>query len=70
MVAKDTLRRAIAAKCKGCIYDETEPGTWRQQVEACEILACPLWGVRPKSFARSRFGPPSDESSGDRRLAG
>ena len=41
-----SLRRAINAKCRDCIYDNAEPGTWRAQVRACTIEDCPLWPVR------------------------
>lgn len=42
------LRASINAKCKDCIYDpKSGLGTWRQQVEACSCLDCPLWLVRP-----------------------
>jgi hypothetical protein len=44
------LRAAINAKCKDCIYDPLSGlGTWRQQVEGCTCLNCPLWLVRPVS---------------------
>lgn len=46
---KVTRQKAIAAKCKDCIHDPEAPGTWVQQVEACEIRACSLWQYRPKS---------------------
>jgi hypothetical protein len=42
-----SLREAIDAKCKACIFDETEPGRWRQQVAACSVTSCPLYPVRP-----------------------
>ena len=45
-----SMRAAINAKCKDCIYDpESALGTWRQQVEACTIEDCPLWLLRPVS---------------------
>jgi len=45
-----SLRAAINAKCKECIYDPIAGrGTWRQQVEACTSRACPLFSVRPTS---------------------
>ena len=49
---KPGLRGKINAKCIECIYDE-QPGNgkWRQQVEACTCYACPLYDVRPKSYA-------------------
>lgn len=45
-----SLRAAINAKCKECIYDPIGGrGNWRQQVEACTAPACPLFPVRPTS---------------------
>lgn len=44
-----SMRAAINAKCKDCIYDNCAPGTWRQQVEGCTIQTCPLWPHRPKA---------------------
>jgi hypothetical protein len=45
-----SLRAAINAKCKECIYDPVGGrGTWRQQVEACTAPGCPLYAVRPTS---------------------
>ena len=47
-----SLRAAINAKCKDCIYDpKSGLGTWRQQVEGCTCRNCPLWPVRPMSSA-------------------
>lgn len=39
---------AIREKCKDCIYDNQEPGTWLSQVDACDDRSCALWPVRPK----------------------
>lgn len=45
-----SLRGAIDAFCKACIYDAIGGnGTWRQQVEACTSRKCPLYPVRPVS---------------------
>jgi hypothetical protein len=44
-----SMRAAINAKCKDCIYDSCAPGNWRQQVEACTITGCSLHPYRPKS---------------------
>ena len=50
--SRPSMRAAINAMCKGCVYDpESGLGTWRQQVEACRITDCPLWPLRPKSRA-------------------
>ena len=43
-----TLRQAINAKCKDCIYDPLSGlGSWRQQVGGCTSTDCPLWPIRP-----------------------
>jgi len=44
-----SLRSAINANCRDCIYDSTNGGNWRQQVEACSVVACALYPVRPVS---------------------
>lgn len=44
-----SLRGAINANCRNCIADSTNGGTWRQQVEACSVVACSLYPVRPVS---------------------
>lgn len=47
-----SMRQAINAKCKECIYDPLAGlGAWRQQVEACASVNCPLHPVRPTSTA-------------------
>lgn len=46
-----SLKTAVNEMCKSCCYDKAEPGSWREQVEACGIVKCPLWEVRPKSIA-------------------
>jgi len=47
-----TRQQAIEAKCKDCIYDELDDGTWRQQVERCELVECSLWEYRPQSRSK------------------
>ena len=48
--SKPGLRGKINAKCVECIFDPIGGGgTWRQQVEACTSMTCPLWVVRPRS---------------------
>jgi hypothetical protein len=45
---RTSLRTAIDAKCRECIYDPYGcAGTWRQQVAACTSPQCPLFPVRP-----------------------
>ncbi len=45
-----SLRGAINANCRSCIYDSAESGSWRKQVENCAILACSIHPVRPRSI--------------------
>ena len=53
-----SLRGAINAKCRDCIYDpKSGMGTWRQQVAACTVYACPLWQVRPVADAMPDGSP-------------
>jgi hypothetical protein len=40
--------------CKECIYDETQSGTWRKQVEECTHTKCPLYEVRPRTLKNSK----------------
>lgn len=48
-----SMRAAINAKCKDCIYDPNcGGGTWRQQTEACTIKSCGLWPYRPRSATK------------------
>ena len=47
MLPQKSLRRAIDANCKNCIYDNQAPGTWRQQVTLCSVASCSLYPVRP-----------------------
>lgn len=55
MSAPRSLRAAINAKCKSCIYDPGgSSGTWREQVEACSSANCPLHAVRPLSRPKTR----------------
>jgi hypothetical protein len=50
MTNRPSLRAAIDAFCKGCIYDPgSGNGAWREQVEACSSANCPLHPVRPRS---------------------
>jgi len=60
---KLSLRGAINAHCKDCIYDENAKGegNWRQQVEACAVTKCSLYPVRPISKPRKSVELPSAE---------
>jgi hypothetical protein len=43
-----SLRAAIDAMCKSCIYDPgSGNGAWREQVAGCSSSNCPLHSVRP-----------------------
>jgi hypothetical protein len=47
-MAKPSMRKAIDAFCKDCIYDPLSGGgTWREQVGACKDDLCPLHELRP-----------------------
>ena len=54
-----TRQKAIEAKCKDCSYDPLDDGTWRQQVERCELTDCALWNYRPKSRSKKPSLPDS-----------
>ncbi len=58
-----TRQKAIAAKCKECIYDELDQGTWRQQVKACDIESCDLHPYRPMPY-KPRRQPVQRDSDG------
>ena len=56
---RPSMRKAIDAKCKECIYDPLSGlGTWRQQTHACPSTDCPLHELRPLS--ESPFVPKED----------
>lgn len=47
-MSRPSLRDAIDAMCKSCIYDPgSGDGAWRQQVRSCSSSNCPLHSVRP-----------------------
>ena len=48
-----TRQQAINEKCRECIYDEFADGTWRMQVEVCELTACALYPYRPVSRSKA-----------------
>jgi len=41
------LRTRINEKCRDCIYDERNRGSWLAQVYLCTVEDCPLWDIRP-----------------------
>lgn len=47
-MSRPSLRVAIDAMCKSCIYDPgSGGGAWREQVAGCSSGNCPLHSVRP-----------------------
>jgi len=44
--------QAVNQHCKDCIYDPSNGGNWRQQVEACTVTSCALYDIRPVSNSR------------------
>lgn len=42
-----SLRNAVNAHCKACIYDREAGGGWREQVADCVSSNCALHPVRP-----------------------
>lgn len=58
-----SLRGAIDAKCRQCIYDPKAPGRWREQVQGCTVASCPLYEYRPRTAAiRALSGAEQAES--------
>jgi len=57
------LRKAINAKCKDCIYDPANGGTWLAQVAQCSCRDCPLWPVRPAPKDGAFADPPRDPAT-------
>lgn len=56
-----SLRAAVNAKCRSCIYDpKCKGGTWREQVAQCSAKDCPLWPYRPAPSSGSFANPPRD----------
>jgi hypothetical protein len=48
---RPSLRAAINAMCRSCIYDPVAGrGNWRQQVTACTATSCALFRIRPVSM--------------------
>lgn len=42
-----SLRKAVDAFCKSCIYDKGAEGSWLRQVTECVSTSCPLFEARP-----------------------
>lgn len=52
--APKTRRLAIHAFCRECMYDPSEPGGWRGQIEKCTATNCPLYNFRPMTISAER----------------
>ncbi len=44
---KFSLRQAINSKCRSCVFDDANVGSWLVQVTLCSCKSCPLYEVRP-----------------------
>jgi len=63
-----SLRRAIDAKCKDCLYDPLSGGgKWREQVAQCSSVNCPLWPIRPAPSSGPFANPPRDPATVTRK---
>ena len=62
-----SLRSAINAFCKYCIYDPkwVGGGNWRQQVEKCPSTDCPLYECRPTSKPHSQRGKRANSAAAE-----
>ena len=75
LLKKGGLRAHIDAMCCSCVYDPSNGGTWRQQIDACTVTLCPLHAVRATTSAsRARrslkMANPSDEQGESRGSGG
>lgn len=62
-----SLRGAINATCRACIYDpKSGLGSWREQVAGCPVTRCGLWPVRPSPYSGPLADPPRDPATVDR----
>ena len=58
---RPSMRAAINAKCRECIYDAFPGnGTWRQQVEACTDTGYALYRLRPLPIKSNATHPAED----------
>lgn len=44
---RPSLRKAVNAQCRECLYDPVQRGAWREQIAACASANCSLHPVRP-----------------------
>jgi hypothetical protein len=64
VAGRPSLRAAINAMCKSCIYDPgSGNGAWREQVAGCCSSNCPLHSVRPLPVRATK---PGVEAQSDR----
>ena len=56
-MSRPSLRAAINAMCKGCLYDSGNGnGAWREQVQGCSSSNCALHPVRPLPVKAKKSG--------------
>ena len=56
-MSRPSLRSAINAMCKSCLYDPGNGnGAWREQVQGCSSSNCPLHSVRPLPVKATKSG--------------
>ena len=48
-----SLRQAINDKCRQCAHDREAPGTWREQVAQCSVLAWAMERISSEDAAVS-----------------
>lgn len=60
-MARKSLRNAVNAMCRNCIYDPGAAGYAIVQIEACTAVDCPLWDVRPVRSESARRAAPWNE---------
>jgi len=65
-----SLRQAINAKCRECIFDRHGEGNWKQQVTACSSTRCPLYTVRPTSLSVEKTANLPPESMLESTISG
>jgi hypothetical protein len=51
-----SLRKAVDNHCRSCQYDILVSGSWRRQVEECEMVKCFLHPYRPKTIKKKSKG--------------
>ena len=56
-MSRPSLRAAIDAMCKSCLYDPGNGnGAWREQVQGCSSSNCSLHPVRPLPVKAKKSG--------------